>query len=621
MATMQVTELAAEGLKRAFTVVVPAAELAAARDQRLKALAKDIRLPGFRPGKVPMSVVQKRYGSAIMGEVLEQQVQEATKSVIDERGLRPALQPKIDLVNFSDGADLEFKIELEQMPEIPMPDFAAISLEKPVAKVSDDEVTKALEGIASRNRAMEDVTEDRAAGQGDVVVADFVGRLKQGAENLLPPVQAGEGTPEVWQVNANGPVVTRPSVSVVKTGQDADGDWIDVALTGELGEGGQLVLGLAKIGTVPVSEGQTLVFSGGYALTAGSFPQDAELTADISLRDVAATKAKHSKLTLSAPVAEQATFSCKAVVESGYASIFPTLRLSLKQGSVLDLTLRLFALRLTREGEEGGLSEPFPGGTGTDMPVEIGGAGFIPGFAEGLEGIRTGETRHVDVTFPAEYGAAELAGKGAVFEITAKGLKKPVPQPIDEEFATKLGLASLEELKTRITETLQGEYDQLSRMNVKRKLLDALSAQAAFEVPEGMVEAEFAQIWARVEADQKAGNLDAEDKGKDEATLKADYRAIAERRVRLGLLLSEIGRSNNIQVANDELSRAMRTEAGRYPGQERQVMEFFQKNPQAIENLRAPIFEEKVVDFMLELAQVTEKEVPAGELSADPTAA
>ncbi|MGY4800442.1 trigger factor [Teichococcus aerofrigidensis] len=445
---MQVTELAADGLKRAFTVVVPAADIAAARDQRLASLAKDIRLPGFRPGKVPLGVVKQRYGSAVMGEVLEEQVQSVTKTVVDERGLRPAMQPRIELVKFEDGADLEFKIELEQLPEIPLPDFSGISLEKPVAKVGDEEVTKALEGIAARNRSLEDVTEERPAAQGDVVVTDFVGRLVEGD-------------------------------------------------------------------------------------TAG---------------------------------------------------------------------------------------EPFQGGSGQDMPVEIGGAGFIPGFAEGLEGIKVGETRNVDVTFPAEYGAAELAGKPARFEITAKALKKPVSPALDEDFAKKLGLESLDELKTRITESLQGEYDQLSRLNVKRKLLDALSEQASFEVPPSMVEAEFAQIWQRVETDLKAGRLDDEDKGKDEETLKADYRAIAERRIRLGLLLSEIGRSNNIQVSNDELTRAMRTEAQRYPGQERQVLEFFQKNPQAIENLRAPLFEEKVVDFMLELAQVSEKEVPAGELSADPTA-
>lgn len=452
MATMQVTEQAAEGLKRGFSVVVPAADIAAARDKRLAALSKDLRLPGFRPGKVPASVVKQRFGAAVMGEVLDEQVQSAARSVIEERGLRPAMQPKIDNLKFEEGSDLSFTIELEQLPEIPLPDFSGIELEKPVTKVGDEEVTKAIEGIASRNRQMEDVTEERAAAQGDVVVTDFEGRL------------------------------------------------VD-------------------------------------------------------------------------------------------------------------------------EAAEGGLAEPFQGGTGTDMPVEIGGAGFIPGFAEGLEGIKVGETRDVRVTFPADYGAAELAGKEAVFKLTAKKLQKPVAAAVDDDFAKKLGLESLDELKKRISESLQGEYDQISRLNVKRKLLDALSAQASFEVPAGMVDAEFAQIWQRVESDQKAGRLDDEDKGKDEETLKSEYRAIAERRIRLGLLLSEIGRSNNIQVTNEELSNAMRQEAQRYPGQERQVIEFFQKNPQAIENLRAPLFEEKVVDFMLELAKVTEKEVPAGELSAEPESA
>jgi FKBP-type peptidyl-prolyl cis-trans isomerase (trigger factor) len=616
---MQVTELAAEGLKRAFTVVVPATEIAAARDQRLATLAKDIRLPGFRPGKVPMSVVKQRYGSAVMGEVLEEQVQSVTKTVIDERGLRPAMQPKIELVNFAEGADLEFKVELEQLPEIPLPDFASIALEKPVAKVGDEDVTKALTGIASRNRAMEDVTEDRPAAVGDVVMADFSGRVVE-EKNLLPvPEPAGDATPAVWEAFGHGEIVTKPVAKLVGSGTEGGKPWVDVALTGGFSAGGQIGLGLAKVRAIPVSLGDKLRLTGSYALVSGAWPEDATLALDLSLRGEGGAAAS-SPTKLDAPVAAPASFSAEVAVDKETAAtLFPVFRLQLKGDTSLGVVLRLTGLSLVKDGE-GALSEPFPGGTGTDMAVEIGGTGFIPGFAEGLEGIRTGETRNVNVVFPAEYGAAELAGKAAVFEITAKGLKKPVDAALDEDFAKKLGLASLDELKQRITETLQQEYDQLSRMNVKRKLLDALSAQASFEVPEGMVEAEFAQIWQRVESDMKAGNLDADDKGKDEATLKADYRAIAERRIRLGLLLSEIGRSNNIQVANEELSRAMRTEAGRYPGQERQVMEFFQKNPQAIENLRAPLFEEKVVDFMLELAQVTEKEVPAAELSADPAA-
>ena len=187
--------------------------------------------------------------------------------------------------------------------------------------------------------------------------------------------------------------------------------------------------------------------------------------------------------------------------------------------------------------------------------------------------------------------------------------------------AKSIGFDTLDALKEAVRGSLQQEYDNLARLKVKRSLLDALAAKAEFPVPEGMIEAEFAQIWQRVEQDLKAGNLDADDKGKDEETLKTEYRGISERRIRLGLLLSEIGRTNNISVTGDELARAMRQEAARYPGQEQQVMEFFRKNPQAAENLRSPIFEEKVVDFMLELAQVTERQVAPDELTAAAEAA
>ncbi|MGI4823666.1 MAG: hypothetical protein ACRYFV_20850, partial [Janthinobacterium lividum] len=161
------------------------------------------------------------------------------------------------------------------------------------------------------------------------------------------------------------------------------------------------------------------------------------------------------------------------------------------------------------------------------------------------------------------------------------------------------------------------EFDQVGQMKLKRELLDALAERASFPVPQGMVDSEFEGIWKRVEADQKSGEGDAEDKDKDEDTLRGEYRAIAERRVRLGLLLSEIGRQNNIQVGADEMQLAMRQEAARYPGQQQQVLDFFRKNPQAAEGLRGPIFEEKVVNFILELAQVEERQVAAPELMAE----
>ncbi|MBS7790535.1 trigger factor [Roseococcus sp. SDR] len=434
---MQVTEVANEGLKRAYTVVVPATSIAAQKDKRLAELAKDMKMPGFRPGKVPQKVVLARYGQAVMGEVLEASVQEATSKVVTDNNLRPALQPKIELVNFADGADLEFRMDVEVLPTIPMPDFASISLTRLKAAPGDEEVAKALESISRRQASLEE-TEARAAAKGEVLVCDFVGRIG---------------------------------------------------------------------------------------------------------------------------------------------------------------------------GEE------FQGGSATDMPIEVAGPGFIPGFTEQLEGLAPGEQRIVKVTFPAEYGSAELAGKDAEFTVTAKALKVYSKPALDDELAKKLGLESFEKLREVILESLQREYDSQSRMAIKRKLLDALAERASFEVPEGMVENEFKQIWERVEADMKAGRLDGEDAGKDEATLKAEYRGIAERRIRLGLLLSEIGTTNNITVSREELGNAMRAEVQRYPGQEKQVFEFFQKNPQALENLRSPIFEEKVVDFMLELAKVEDETVTPEKLA------
>ncbi|MDB5413022.1 MAG: tig [Rubritepida sp.] len=434
---MQVTEVANEGLKRAYTIVVPASSIALQKDKRLAELAKDMKLPGFRPGKVPQKVVQARYGQAVMGEVLDASVQEASTKVVADNNLRPALQPKIELVSFVDGADLEFRMDLEVLPEIAMPDFSGISLTRLKSAPGEEDITKALDSITRRQATMEE-TESRAAAKGEVLVCDFVGRIG---------------------------------------------------------------------------------------------------------------------------------------------------------------------------GEE------FQGGAAQDMPIEVSGPGFIPGFTEQLEGMAPGEERIVKVSFPADYASADLAGKDAEFTVTAKALKTYSKPALDDELAKKMGLESFEKLREAITESLQREYDGLSRMAIKRKLLDALAERASFAVPEGMVDNEFAQIWQRVEADMKAGKLDGDDTGKDEDTLKAEYRAIAERRIRLGLLLSEIGRTNNIQVSREELGNAMRAEVQRYPGQEKQVFDFFQKNPEALENLRSPIFEEKVVDFMLELAKVEDQDVTAEALA------
>jgi trigger factor len=194
-------------------------------------------------------------------------------------------------------------------------------------------------------------------------------------------------------------------------------------------------------------------------------------------------------------------------------------------------------------------------------------------------------------------------------------LQKPADAVVDDALAVKLGFEDLEKLREAVVGQLQREYDQMSRLRIKRELLDILAVEAKFPAPETLLETEFNAIWQRVEADQREGRLDEDDKGKDEATLKAEYRDIADRRVRLGLLLSEIGRSNNIQVAEAEITQALRAEAMRYPGQEMQVVEYFRKTPGAVEQLRGPIFEDKVVDYILEMAKVETKTVTPDELN------
>ena len=441
---MQVTETLAEGLKRAYTVVIPGTEVESRRAARFADLGKTVRLPGFRPGKVPLPVLRQRFGGAVTAEVIEQAVTETTRQVLADRGLRPAQQPRIDLVSAEPAQDIEFKVELELLPDIALPDFATVTLTRLKAEAADEAVAKALDTLTQRNRTLVDLTAEelgeRGAAKGEVVKLDYLGTI------------------------------------------------------------------------------------------------------------------------------------------DGVA---------------------------------------FPGGTATDADVEVAGPGFIEGFSEQIEGIRPGETRTLTVRFPDPYGAPELAGKEAKFEIAAKAIRRAEIPAADDAFAQKLSFESLDELKDLIRRQIQTEYDQLTRQRLKRDLLDQLNELAVFPAPEVMVEAEFAQIWARLDTDRQAGRLDADDAAKEEAVLRTEYRAIAERRVRLGLLLAETGRTHAITVAPEEMTRAVRAEAGRYPGQEAQVFEFFRKNPQAAETLRGPLFEDKVIDFVLELAQLTDRSVTPEVLATE----
>ena len=429
---MQVTETNADGLTREFKVVIPAQAFQERIETRLRDRQRSMRLPGFRPGKVPMALVDKHWRQAVMGEELERAIGDSSAQIVSDRGLRPAAQPKIEITTFKDGSDLEYKMAIELMPEIEPIDFAKLELTRIVVDVPESEIDQALTRLANEQAKSEPVGEARPAVKDDVLVIDFLGRV---------------------------------------------------------------------------------------------------------------------------------------------------------------------------EGKE------FPGGKADGHHVRLGAGMLIPGFEDQLIGAQVGDKREVKVTFPAGYPRAELAGKDAVFDVEVKELQKLIPATIDDELAKGLGVESLEALRKKVGEQLQSEYGVASRARIKRQLLDRLSEGHDFTLPPSMIEAEFTQIWGQIEADRKAGNIDPEDKDKTDDQLREEYRAIAARRVKLGLLLSEVGRRANVEVKQDEIGRAVMNDARRYPGQERKVVEFYQNNAQALAQLRAPLYEDKVVDYIVDAAKVTERRV------------
>jgi trigger factor len=261
--------------------------------------------------------------------------------------------------------------------------------------------------------------------------------------------------------------------------------------------------------------------------------------------------------------------------------------------------------------------EAFEGGSGDDAAVLIGSNTFIPGFEDQLIGIAAGETRTLKVKFPDHYQAEHLAGKDAEFVVTAKSVESPDKVTLDDEFAKSLGLESIDKLRDAVKERLTRDHATASRQKIKRGLLDELDKLHKFEPPPSLAEEEFDRVWKSVLQEMENERKTFEDENTTEDKAKAEYRAIAERRVRLGLVMAEIGEKNNISVTEDELSRAIMEQARQYPGQEQRVWDLYRQNPQAVAGLRAPIFEEKVVDFLLELADVTEKKVPREELYKD----
>ncbi|HAJ89792.1 MAG TPA: trigger factor, partial [Rhodospirillaceae bacterium] len=252
-----------------------------------------------------------------------------------------------------------------------------------------------------------------------------------------------------------------------------------------------------------------------------------------------------------------------------------------------------------------------PGMSGKDMNVELGSGQLIPGFEEQLVGKKVGDHAHVDVTFPEDYGVNELAGKPAIFHVDITEIKEAVETAIDNALAEKLGFENVDTLKDAVVKNIAEDYAQLSRLRLKRALLDALDANHSFELPQGMVDMEYDSIVKQMENEKKQAGEEITQADKDE------LKPIAERRVRLGLVLAEIGRANNVEVKQEELYKAIYAEARKFPGQEQQVLEFYSKNPQVIESFRAPIYEDKVIDFILTKASVTEKEVSIDDLTAE----
>ncbi|MEG3082602.1 trigger factor [Sphingomonas sp. PB2P12] len=438
---MQTVETLNEGLKRAFTLTITAKDIDAKVDVELKRLAPQMKMPGFRPGKVPANLIRKMHGPALTQDALNAAIQEGVQTLVAEKQLRPAMQPSVELEDGYDlGKDAVVKVEMEVLPQVPAPAIDSLKLERLTVPVADEAVTEQLQKFADQQKKWDDAADDYVAAMGDLVTVDFVGKTADGVA--------------------------------------------------------------------------------------------------------------------------------------------------------------------------------FEGGTGTDMGVELGSGRLIPGFEDQLVGVKTGDDKVLNVTFPEEYQEKSLAGQPATFDITVKSVKTAGESAIDEDLAKSLGLESLEQLTGLLKSQVEQEHNGLTRTHMKRKLLDQLAEGHDFEVPPSMVEAEFNQIWSQLqheathEADPEAAMAEMEGE-------RDDYRKIAERRVRLGLLLSEIGQANGVEVSNQEMQRLLAQAAQQYPAEQRQqFMQYIQQEPMAAAQLRAPLYEDKVVDFLFEKAEITDREATREELEA-----
>jgi trigger factor len=443
---MQVTETLNQSLRREFTIVVGQKDLDEKLTGKIAEIQPRVHLKGFRPGKAPVSFLKKTYGKSMMGEIVNDAINQSSEQLIKERSLKPATTPRVDFVNELDNviagkADLEFTVKVDLMPEFDLANLSALKAQRLVSEVADEAVEEALKRVADSQKTYSDKGEGAKAASGDAITIDFEGKI--------------------------------------------DG-------------------------------------------------------------------------------------------------------------------------------------EAFEGGKAEDFDLTLGSGAFIPGFEDQLIGAKAGDEKTVKVTFPENYGAPKLAGKDAEFDVKVKAVKAPSEVAIDDELAKQVGLESLDQLKERIREQLKGDYARASRTHLKRRILDALDTSHSFELPGGMVDAEFDAIWRQVEQELKNEGAAPEDEGKSEDELKAEYRQIAERRVRLGLVLAKVGEQNGITVNQDEVNRALAVRARQFPGQEKQIIQYYTSNPQAMAEIRVPLFEDKVIDFLGELIEVESKQVDPKILFLDP---
>lgn len=429
---MQVTEILKDGLKRAYTITVPAAELDAKVQEKLLEAQPDVEIKGFRKGKVPMAILKKQFGQRLLGDAMQDAIDGAMKGHFEATGDRPALQPDVKMQNgesWKEGTDVVVDMTYECLPPIPEMDASKIKLDRLSVKADDASVSEALDNLAKSSQNFADKKKGSKAANGDQVVIDFVGSV---------------------------------------------------------------------------------------------------------------------------------------------------------------------------DGVE------FEGGAGTDYPLVLGSNSFIPGFEDQLIGAREGDDLNVNVSFPEAYGAANLAGKAAVFVCKIKAVKAPEAAVIDDELAKKFGAEDLAALKGQIATSLEAEYKGAARAVMKRALLDQLDKMIKFDLPNALVDAEAAQIAHQLWHEENP-EVHGHDHGSVETT--AEHKTLAERRVRLGLILAEVGRKAEVTVTDAEMTQAILAQSRQYAGQERQYFEFVQKNTQVQQQLRAPLFEDKVIDHIVSGAKVTDKEV------------